>query len=108
MVGDADGVKRTARNGDGRDDVHRVVPDHVSAAVRAVTELLDFIDRAQHGVEVIEEEGASRGFGRRTGFGAVYLGRHRNPRIEEVAEKGVIVPPLPSFDVYGMFHKVWR
>ena len=28
--------------------------------------------------------------------------------IEEVAEKGVIVPPLPSFDVYGMYHKVWR
>ena len=74
----------------------------------AVAELPDFIDRAQHGVEVIGEEGASRGFGRRTGFGAVDLGRHRNPRIEEVAEKGVIVPPLPSFDVYGMFHKVWR
>lgn len=100
VVGNAHGIECLSGNGYRRNDVHSVVENNPAFLVGTVTQLVDFIGRTHHGIQVIKEEGALRGPGGGTGFRAVNLCGNGIPGVDKTAEKTVVVPAFPGINIY--------
>ena len=87
-----------------RNDIHPIVKDDLSILVFTETKFIHLVCRTEHGIKIVKEKRASRCSGSQTCLCTINLCSNGIPGANKVAEKVVVIPAFPSFNVYNLFH----